>query len=63
MGDYNQKVRIPHQAIHDLKWWAKLPARWNGMAMLQPAARVQLVFDASNLGWACLYDKSGPMRT
>ena len=58
VGDYNQKVRLPHQAIHDLKWWAKLPARWNGRAMLQPAARVQLVSDASDLGWACLYENN-----
>ena len=53
---YDQKVRLSHQAVRDLKWWVQLPRRWNGRAMIHPSARVSLISDASDLGWACLYN-------
>jgi hypothetical protein len=48
------KVRLSHQAVKDVRALAKFPARWNGAPIWTPAGDVQLVSDASDVGWGAL---------
>ena len=53
------KVRLSHQAVKDVRALAKFPARWNGAPIWVPVGEVQLVSDASDVGWGALV-KVGP---
>ena len=59
-GSWYGRVRLSHQSVKDLKWWAALPAKWNGRAMVGPTPTVTLTTDASKLAWgACLDTAQG----
>jgi len=53
------KVRLSHQAVRDVQALAKFPSRWNGAPIWTPAGDVQLISDASDVGWGALV-KQGP---
>lgn len=61
-GSWYGKVRLHHQTVKDLKWWAALPAKWNGRAVVGPVPTVTLTTDASKLAWgACLDTPDGEL--
>lgn len=61
-GSWYGKVRLSHQTVKDIKWWAALPAKWNGRAVVGPVPTVTLTTDASKLAWgACLDTSDGEL--
>ncbi len=53
---WNGFVKVSNQAVKDLQWWAKLPAKWHSAPLWPQLATRNLTSDASELGWAAVLD-------
>ena len=61
-GSWYGRVRLTHQSVKDLRWWASLPAKWNGRVVVGPTPTITLTTDASKLAWgACLDTPAGEL--
>lgn len=55
-NNWGARVKLSHQALKDLLWWRRLPAKFNGGAIWTPASHATIVTDASDKGWGAICD-------
>ena len=59
---WSGRVKLPRQAVRDLRWWASFPTRWNGRSIWRPFVTAELHCDASSYGWGGVLDRQHTAR-
>jgi hypothetical protein len=55
---WGSRVRLTKQALRDLAWWIKIPAKWNGREIWRSPDTGLMHSDASLTGWGAVLNKT-----